>query len=187
EGDAQLLALIHRDDVERRPIEDDVEPLPRRIGLDAKPVEPARFRRGTRRRSWRGRGCFGCGRRRRRVPRRGIVFCDASRGLGHGLAPVFGAAAAFRRRGFGSSVGRFGFHACGQCSLAASSRKRRGAVNGSSKSPTPTASATALAMHTGVLIEFPSATPLAPSGVTGESVSRCNTTRSGTMPVVGTA
>ena len=51
EGDAQLLALAHRDDVERRPIQDDVEPLPRRIGLDAKTVEPARFRRETRRRS----------------------------------------------------------------------------------------------------------------------------------------
>ena len=51
EGDAQLLALVHRDDVERRPIEDDVEPLPRRVGLHAKPVEPARFHRGARRRS----------------------------------------------------------------------------------------------------------------------------------------
>ena len=36
---------------------------------------------------------------------------------------------------------------------------------------TPSASATALAMHGGVLIEFPSATPFAPSGVTGDWVS----------------
>ena len=33
------------------------------------------------------------------------------------------------------------------------------------------ASATALAMQTGVLIEFPSATPFAPVGVTGDGVS----------------
>src|SRR4029077_5694929 len=68
-----------------------------------------------------------------------------------------------------------------------SSCRTRGAVNGSSTSATPSASATALAMHTDVLIEFPSATPLAPSGVIGEGVSRCNTTRPGTMPAVGTA
>ena len=48
---------------------------------------------------------------------------------------------------------------------------RRSGVNGRLTSTTTSASATALAMHTGVLIEFPSATPLAPSGVTGDGVS----------------
>ena len=48
---------------------------------------------------------------------------------------------------------------------------RRSGVSGRLTSATPSASATALAMHTGVLIEFPSATPLAPSGVTGDGVS----------------
>jgi hypothetical protein len=46
-------------------------------------------------------------------------------------------------------------------------------VNGRLISGTPSASATALAIQTGVLIALPSATPLAPSGVTGEGLSRC--------------
>src|SRR5215470_5437736 len=48
---------------------------------------------------------------------------------------------------------------------------RRSGVSGRLTSATPSASATALAMHTGALIEFPSATPLAPVGVTGDGVS----------------
>ena len=47
----------------------------------------------------------------------------------------------------------------------------RSGVSGRLTSTTPSASATALAMHAGVLIKLPSATPLAPSGVTGDGVS----------------
>ena len=109
EGDAQLLALVHRDDVERRPIEDDVEPLPRRIDLDAKPVEPARFRRGRAAPQLTSAGLF----RVRAAPAsrpaaRDRVLRRVAR-IGHGLAPLFGAAAAFRRRGSGSSRRAFRF------------------------------------------------------------------------------
>jgi hypothetical protein len=48
-----------------------------------------------------------------------------------------------------------------------SSSSIRSGVNGTLISATPSASATALAMQAGVLIALPSATPLAPSGVTG--------------------
>ena len=50
----------------------------------------------------------------------------------------------------------------------------RSGVSGRLTSATPSASATALAMHAGVLIEFPSATPLAAVSaerVTGDGVS----------------
>src|SRR5262249_24567090 len=64
---------------------------------------------------------------------------------------------------------------------------RRFGVSGRLTSATPSASATALAMHTGALIEFPSATPLAPSGVTGDGVSWCKISRSGIIEAVGSA
>ena len=44
-------------------------------------------------------------------------------------------------------------------------------VSGRSMSSTPSASATALAMQTGVVMQLPSPTPFAPSGVNGEGVS----------------
>jgi hypothetical protein len=47
---------------------------------------------------------------------------------------------------------------------------RRG-VAGSTTSLTPSASAMALAMQAGTLMQFPSANPLAPSGVNGDGVS----------------
>src|SRR5215471_12817901 len=66
----------------------------------------------------------------------------------------------------------------------------RSGVSGRPTCATPSASATALAMHTGVLIEFPSATPLAPSGVTGEGVPQrrgigLRKTSGGPMPDAG--
>jgi hypothetical protein len=51
---------------------------------------------------------------------------------------------------------------------------------------TPMASATALARHTGVDMQLPSPTPLVPSGVNGDGVSRCRITGDGTSIVVGT-
>ena len=42
EGYPQLLALGHRNHIQRRPIEHDVAALVRRVDLDAKPVELAR-------------------------------------------------------------------------------------------------------------------------------------------------
>jgi hypothetical protein len=51
-------------------------------------------------------------------------------------------------------------------------------VNGRLISGTPSASATALAIQTGVLIALPSATPLAPSGVTGEGLGNPTTVHS---------
>ena len=60
-------------------------------------------------------------------------------------------------------------------------------VNGRLISGTPSASATALAIQTGVLIALPSATPLAPSGVNGEGLSRCRISSSGIIEAVGTA
>ena len=47
---------------------------------------------------------------------------------------------------------------------------RRG-VAGSGTSFTSSASAIALAMHAGTLMQLPSANPLAPSGVSGDGVS----------------
>src|SRR6202035_93896 len=67
-----------------------------------------------------------------------------------------------------------------------SSSSIRSGVNGTLISATPSASATALAMQTGVLIALPSATPLAPSGVTGEGLSRCRISSSGIIEAVGT-
>ena len=46
-------------------------------------------------------------------------------------------------------------------------------VSGRSMASTPSASATALAMQTGVDMQLPSPTPLAPSGVNGEGLSMC--------------
>ncbi|MNW07991.1 hypothetical protein D3C71_2046980 [compost metagenome] len=59
-------------------------------------------------------------------------------------------------------------------------------VSGRRMSARPRASATALAMHTGVLMLLPSPTPLAPRGVNGDGVSRCRITESGTSGAVGT-
>jgi hypothetical protein len=42
-------------------------------------------------------------------------------------------------------------------------------------------------MQAGVLIALPSATPLAPSGVTGEGLSICRISSSGIIEAVGTA
>ena len=50
----------------------------------------------------------------------------------------------------------------------------------------PSASATALAMQTGVLMQLPSPTPLAPSGVNGDSVSMCRIIGVSTSIAVGT-
>jgi hypothetical protein len=57
----------------------------------------------------------------------------------------------------------------------------------SAKSPSgESASATALATHTGVLMLLPSPRPLAPRGVNGDGVSLCRITASGTSQLVGT-
>ncbi len=66
------------------------------------------------------------------------------------------------------------------------SAARRAGVIGKAMSATPSASATALARQTGVLMQLPSPTPLAPSGVTGDSVSRWRISGSGTSQAVGT-
>ena len=42
EHEAKLVALRHRDDVERRPVEDDVGALARGVDLDAEAVEALR-------------------------------------------------------------------------------------------------------------------------------------------------
>src|SRR5207248_296617 len=157
EGDAQLFALTHRDDVERRPVEDDVDAFLRGIDLDPEAVEPVGLRR---------------------APRRHLGY--PASGIRHGFTPVIRITAPFRGSGFGQGVARSTLHCFRSCKIC-------GGIRGNSRYATPSASATALAMHTGVLIEFPSATPLAPSGVTGEGVSRCRIARSGTMPAVGTA
>src|ERR1700680_4580629 len=68
-----------------------------------------------------------------------------------------------------------------------SSSSIRSGVNGTLISATPSASATALAMQAGVLIALPSATPLAPSGVTGEGLSIRRISSSGVIEAVGTA
>ncbi len=62
---------------------------------------------------------------------------------------------------------------------------RRG-VAGSSMSLTPSASATALAMQAGTLMQLPSAMPLAPSGVNGDGVSWCSISTGGISATVGT-
>ena len=49
EGHPQLLALDHRNHIQRRPVEDDVAALMRGVDLDAKPVELARQGREERR------------------------------------------------------------------------------------------------------------------------------------------
>ncbi|MCY1416088.1 hypothetical protein D9M71_315890 [compost metagenome] len=59
-------------------------------------------------------------------------------------------------------------------------------VSGRRMSERPRASATAFAMHTGVLILLPSPTPLAPSGVNGDGVSMCRITGSIASGAVGT-
>ena len=48
EHQAKLVALRHRDDVERRPVEDDVGALARRVDLDAEAVERGEARIGKR-------------------------------------------------------------------------------------------------------------------------------------------
>ena len=58
-------------------------------------------------------------------------------------------------------------------------------VSGKRISSTPSASATAFAMHGGVLMLLPSPSPFAPNGVNGVGVSRCTITGSGTSQVVG--
>ena len=74
-------------------------------------------------------------------------------------------------------------------SLMPSSVRTFEGVNGNSialgSTRSPSASATALAMHTGVLMLLPSPTPLAPSGVNGDGVSMCRITGSGTSILVG--
>src|SRR6266566_778502 len=167
EGRAQLLSLGHRDDVERRPVEDDIGALARRIDLDPEPVEPVDAGGRTRRKRGYGRGRIGFARRGIGDRRVGLRY--ASSGVGHGFAPVFWAGAPFRFPRFGRRGGlRTGIHPSARYSYAASrgpaalsSSSTRGGVSGNSRSATPIASATALAMHTGVLIEFPSATPFA--------------------------
>ena len=59
-------------------------------------------------------------------------------------------------------------------------------VSGRSMDATPSASATALARHTGVDMQLPSPTPFLPSGVKGEGVSICRMTGVGTSIAVGT-
>ena len=67
EHQAKLVALRHRDDVERRPVEDDVGALARRVDLDAEAVE---------------RGEAGIGEGRRWLMQRFLVgaaaFCSGS-------------------------------------------------------------------------------------------------------------
>ena len=58
-------------------------------------------------------------------------------------------------------------------------------VAGRSIASRRSASAIALAMHTGVDMQLPSPTPLAPSGVKGDGDSRCRMTGSGTSMAVG--
>ena len=62
----------------------------------------------------------------------------------------------------------------------------RAGVSGRSRASAPSASATALARQTGVVMQLPSPTPLAPSGVTGLGESRCRMSGSGTSHAVGT-
>ena len=59
-------------------------------------------------------------------------------------------------------------------------------VIGSSTSSMPSASATAFARQTGVLMVLPSPTPFAPSGVNGEGDSMCRIVGAGTSHAVGT-
>ena len=58
-------------------------------------------------------------------------------------------------------------------------------VRGSERSKTPRPSATAFARHTGVDMQLPSPTPLAPSGVKGEGLSMCRISTSGNSVEVG--
>src|SRR5262249_9173230 len=62
---------------------------------------------------------------------------------------------------------------------------RRG-VTGTDTSFTPSASATALAMQTGTLMQLPSARPLAPSGVNGDGDSMCRISTGGISLAGGT-
>ncbi len=62
----------------------------------------------------------------------------------------------------------------------------RSGVIGSAMSLAPSASAIALAMQAGVLMQLPSAMPLAPSGVSGEGVSWCRISSFGISLTVGT-
>src|SRR5205807_113412 len=62
---------------------------------------------------------------------------------------------------------------------------RRG-VAGSSTSFTSKASAMALAMQAGTLMQLPSARPLAPKGVSGDGVSWCSISTGGISATVGT-
>src|SRR6187397_297739 len=66
-----------------------------------------------------------------------------------------------------------------------SSSQTRGAVSGSSRSSTPSASATALAIATGADIVAPSPRPFAPSAVNGDGDSRWSTTSAGRSGAVG--
>src|SRR4029450_4284243 len=58
-------------------------------------------------------------------------------------------------------------------------------VRGRSTDWTPSASATALARQTGVDMQLPSPTPLAPNGVNGDGLSMWSIVRSGTSVAVG--
>src|SRR5262249_27547615 len=58
-------------------------------------------------------------------------------------------------------------------------------VSGRSSAATPSASATALAMHTGVDMQLPSPTPLAPSGVNGDGDCVWRMSGAGTSVAVG--
>ena len=62
----------------------------------------------------------------------------------------------------------------------------RSGVAGSSTSFTSSASAIALAMQAGTLMQLASAAPLAPSGVNGEGVSWCSISSGGISATVGT-
>src|SRR5439155_26210380 len=82
ERDAQLIALVHRDDVERRPVEDEIDAFARGIDLDPKAVEPVGL----------------CRAGPRGFARRGIGY--PSSGIGHRLAPVVRTVVPRRRLGF---------------------------------------------------------------------------------------
>ncbi len=71
-------------------------------------------------------------------------------------------------------------------SARASAACSRDGLIGSARSRKPSASATALAIQTGVLMQLPSANPLAPSGVNGDGVAIWRISGLGTSWTVGT-
>src|SRR6266540_5173240 len=82
----------------------------------------------------------------------------------------------------------FATHYRAVLALAASSRKRRSGVTGSSVISIPSgarASATALAMAAGAPMVPPSPTPLKPPRVDGDGCSRCITSTHGSSAAVG--